>query len=187
MLAWEVVIDLSGLSATLDLWSCMWDTVEQNRFEAALMRCLTEAHSRPTRMVAFAACNVIATPRLLAAARRAVDRGLLQPDASSAIEGQTAPLYELMAAAARLRGNCARVEVLLRLVLSGEAAPGESRVLDWVDVRDLVAVARTTVDARIYAEVERRVARRGKYQRGRAAHLLGFRVLTSSSAAAHAA
>lgn len=35
-------------------------------------------------------------------------------------------------------------------------------------------MARTTVDARLFSEIERRIAKRGKYQRGRVARLLHF-------------
>ena len=68
------------------------------------------------------------------------------------------------------------VEHLLARAVTGQARPDEDAVLDWIDLRDLVAVARTTLDARLFGEIERRVRRRGKYQRGRAANVLGFRV-----------
>ena len=69
-------------------------------------------------------------------------------------------------------------ELHLPTVTLGEA----DATLDWVDVRDLVAVARTTIDARLFGEIERRIARRGKYQRGRAANLLGFSVRLRTAA-----
>ena len=59
--------------------------------------------------------------------------------------------------------------------------------LDWVDIRDLVTVAFTTVDARLFAEIERRISARGNYQRGRAANLLGFRTRPATVAAASVA
>ena len=43
-------------------------------------------------------------------------------------------------------------------------------------LRGRLAEARTTIDARLFSEIERRIARRGKYQRGRAANVLGFHV-----------
>jgi hypothetical protein len=167
-------VDLDQLQGTLDLWLCMWEPAERESFETALVRSMTDAHSRKIRALAFAACNVIATPRLLAAAHRVAERGVFLPDELSSLEFETLPMYRLHDAASRMRGNLQQAEHLIRKVVTKQATPQESELLDWVDLRDLVTIARTTVDSRIFAEVERRVARRGKYQRGRAANVLGF-------------
>jgi hypothetical protein len=167
-------VDLNELQGTLDLWLCMWQAEERESFETALVRSMTDAHSRKIRALAFAACNVIATPRLLAAAGRVAERGVFLPDELSSMEFETLPMYRLHDAASRLRGNLQQVEHLIRKVVTNKATSQENELLDWIDLRDLVTIARTTVDGRIFAEVEKRVARRGKYQRGRAANLLGF-------------
>jgi hypothetical protein len=170
------------LATTIDLWLCMWEPHEQTAFETALVRAMTDAHPLHIRRLAFAACNVIATPRLCAAATRFAERGLISAHEVSAIESQTLRLYKRHDAALRLRGNVARVEHLLRQVVTGTAVPSEAEVLDWIDVRVLVTVARTAVDARLFGEIERRIARRGKYQRARAANVLGFHVRPASLA-----
>ena len=53
-------------------------------------------------------------------------------------------------------------QLLTRWVSSYRTDSEAADTLDWVDLRDLVAVARTTMDARLFAEVEERIARRGK-------------------------
>ena len=170
------VLDLAELKGTLDLWLCMWEPAEQESFETALVRSMTDAHSHRIRALAFAACNVIGTPRLLAAAARVAERGVFAPDELGQMELNTLPMYKLHDAAWRMRGNLQQTEHLVRKVVTGQETPSENQLLDWVDARDLVTIARTTVDARIFAEVERRIARRGRYQRGRIANLLGFTV-----------
>jgi hypothetical protein len=172
------VMNLTELSGTLDLWLCMWEPAEQECFETALVRSMTDAHGPRIRALSFLACNVIATPRLLAAAARVAEQGVFPADEISKMELDTLPMYKLHDAAMRMRGNLGQVEHLIRKVVTGQAAAIESELLDWIDVRDLVTIARTTVDARLFAEIERRIARRGKYQRGRVANLLGFHVRT---------
>jgi hypothetical protein len=172
------VVNLRELAGTLDLWLCMWEPAEQECFETALVRSMTDAHGKRIRALAFAACNVIATPRMLAAAARISEHGVFPADEISRMELDTLPLYKLHDAASRMRGNLGQVEHLIRKVVTGQAAAIESELLDWIDVRDLVTIARTTVDARLFAEIERRIARRGRYQRGRVANLLGFHVRT---------
>jgi hypothetical protein len=171
-----VVMDLTELQGALDLWLCMWEAEEQESFETALVRSMTDAHSHHIRALAFCACNVIATPRLLAAATRVSERGVFAPDELSQMELSTLPMYKLHDAATRMRGNLQAAEHLIRKVVTGRETPLENQLLDWMDARDLVTIARTTVDARIFAEVERRIARRGRYQRGRIANLLGYTV-----------
>ena len=184
-------VKFDELMGTLDLWLCMWAPEEQERFETALVLAMTDAHAPHTRALAYAASNVIGTPRLLSAALSLGERGVFSPEERAAIDADALPLYKLLYAAKLLRGNLAVVERLVRRevdrrrtrALAAAISPRdaaraefEDRLLDWVDLRDLVAVARTTVEARVFSEVERRVAARGKYQRGRAANQLGFHV-----------
>jgi hypothetical protein len=169
------LVDLRLLGPTIDLWMCMWDPAEQLSFETALLRAMTDPHPRPLRLLALAACHVIGTPRLLGAAARIAEARKFTPEEIRFVEGVTVPHHNLLRTAARMRGNVLGVELLLARVASG-FDPAAHALLDYIDVRDLVAVARTTLDARLFAEVERRIARRGKYQRGRAANLLGFSV-----------
>lgn len=171
-----VVFDLAELQGALDLWLCMWQPEEQESFETALVRSMTDAHSQHIRALAFCACNVIGTPRLLAAASRVAECAVFPAHELSQMELSTLPMYKLHDAAVRMRGNLQQTEHLIRKVVTGQETPQENQLLDWVDARDLVTIARTTVDARIFAEVERRIARRGRYQRGRIANLLGFTV-----------
>jgi hypothetical protein len=174
------VIDLDELNGTLDLWLCMWEPEQRECFETALVRAMTDAHPRRIRALSFAACSVIATPRLMAAAARVAEHGVFAPHELSSLEVDTAPLHRLHDAAARIRGNLQEVEHLIHQAIKGlgkgNGTAEDPALLDWVDPRDLVTIARTTVDARIFAEVERRIARRGRYQRGRLANLLRFRV-----------
>jgi hypothetical protein len=169
------VLDLRQLDATLDLWACMWEPDEQTSFETALVRSMTDAHPINTRLQALAACHVIGTPRLLNAAARMAESGVFTAQQVSTVETETVSRYNLMQSANRMRGKVLGVELLLARVVSGHD-PAADQLLDWVDLRDLVAAARTSVDVRLYREVERRVARRGKYQRGRAANVLGFKL-----------
>ncbi|HZS41935.1 MAG TPA: hypothetical protein VFF06_34130 [Polyangia bacterium] len=175
--------DLAELDGALDLWACMWRSEEQESFETAVVRTLIDAHPARTRLLALGLCHVIGTQRLLAAAARIAERGVFSAAEIRFIEEATLPRYRLQDAASRLRGNVLAVEHLLARVVTGQAAANEDALLDWIDLRDLVAVARTTLDARLFGEIERRIARRGKYQRGRAANVLGFRVARDEKSA----
>lgn len=170
------MIDLRQLAGALDLWLCMWEPEEQERYETAVVRSMTDANPRATRLQALALCSVVATPRLQAAARRLREAGVFADDEVLAVEIAGTPWRELLDAGQRLRGNVLGVELFLGRYVSNPDDREADATLDWVDVRDLVAVARTTIDARLFVEIERRIARRGKYQRGRAANLLGFSV-----------
>jgi hypothetical protein len=176
------VIDVRHLAGALDLWLCMWEPEEQERFETAVVRAMTDANPRATRIKALALCWVLGTPRLLAAAQRLADAGIFRDGDVEATEIVVSPLRDLLDAGRRLRGNVLGVELLLARFVSDHADRQADATLDWVDVRDLVAVARTTIDARLFGEIERRIARRGKYQRGRAANLLGFSVRLRTAA-----
>jgi hypothetical protein len=170
------VIDVRQLAGALDLWLCMWEPDEQERYETAVVRALTDANPHATRLSALALSHVIATPRLVAAAYRLADAQIF-PDAELfAVQLVSQPLKELLQAGCRLRGNVQQVEALLARFVADRNDCHADALLDWVDIRDLVAVARTTIDARLFAEIEQRIVRRGKYSQGRAANLLGFRV-----------
>ena len=119
-------------------------------------------------------CFVVGTPRLLQAAERVASGGRFPELEVRALDVAAQPWRELVDAGQRLRGNVPDVERLLVRAVTNRDDFAADVTLDWVDVRDLVAVARTTVDARLFGEIERRVARRGKYQRGRAANVLGW-------------
>jgi hypothetical protein len=173
VLEFSSVIDENQLAATIDLWRCMWQPEERERFETAIVLTLTDAHPHATRLGALAAAHVIATPRLCNAAAKIAETQVFRRDEIRWVEEHTLPYYRLLIEAEKLRDNLGIVEALLQRYLNGLDRRSDE-MLDWIDVRDLVAVARTTLDARLYAEVERRIARRGHYQRGRVANLLGF-------------
>jgi hypothetical protein len=176
------VIDVRQLTGALDLWLCMWEPDERERYETAVVRAMTDANARPTRLQALTLCNAVATPRLAAAAQRMRDAGRFTADELCTVELTAAPWRELLDGGERLRGNVLGVELFLGRFVSNPDDREADATLDWVDVRDLVAVARTTLDARLFGEIERRIGRRGKYQRGRAANLLGFSVRLSAAA-----
>jgi hypothetical protein len=170
------VIDVRQLAGALDLWLCMWGPDEQQRYETAVVRTLTDANPHATRLAALALAHVIATPRLQAATRRIAHAQIFPEQDLLAVHVVSQPLKELVRAGHRLRGNVGEVErLLVRFVVDRNDRQADA-LLDWVDIRDLVAVARTTIDARLFSEIERRIGRRGKYSRGRAANLLGFPV-----------
>jgi hypothetical protein len=177
----DPVIDVRQLAGALDLWLCMWEPDEQERYETAVVRALTDENPRPTRLQALALSNVIDTPRLAAAAQRVSGAHIFPAVDIRMLELSAQPLKELLAAGCRLRGNVLEVEQLLARFVTNRSDRHADVVLDWVDVRDLVAVARTTMDARLFGEIERRIARRGKYQQGRAANILGFQVRIATS------
>src|SRR5262245_40323732 len=182
MLFCRGVIDLRQLTGALDLWLCMWESEESERYETAVVRAMTDANPRSTRVQALGLCFAVATPRLLAAAQRVAETQLFENVDVRQIEAEIRPLRDLVEAGRRLRGNVLGVEMLLARYVSDPSDGEADAALDWVDVRDLVAVARTTIDARLFGEIERRIARRGNYQRGRAANLLGFSVQLRTTA-----
>jgi hypothetical protein len=175
------VVDLLQLDSALDLWGCMWEPEEQESFETALVRAMNDSHPRRTRLLALATCQVIATQRLQAASDRVVSSQVFSPQEIAALDGETRFRRKLVQAATRMRGNVLGVELLLMRVVTGENDLPAEQLLDHVDVRDLVAVARTTLDGRLYSEVERFILRRGKYQQGRVANLLHFRCRTGAT------
>ena len=181
------MIDVRQLGGALDLWLCMWEPEEQERYETAVVRAMTDANPAATRLQALALCWVIGTPRLLAAAQRLADAGVFPMHETDAFAVAASPLRALGDAGQRLRGNVLAVELLLARYVSNADDREADATLDWVDVRDLVAVTRTTIVARLFGEIERRIGLRGKYQRGRAANLLGFSVRLRTAAHSGAA
>jgi hypothetical protein len=173
------VVDLEQLDSALDLWGCMWEAQERESFETALVRAMTDEHGRSTRLNAYAAGLVIGTPRLVAATERLLERGVVSPQERSQVEREIAALREMVSTAERMRGNVIAVELLLVRLVNNPNDAAVDALLDWVDIRDLVVVARTTLDARLYGLVEARLSARGRYQRGRAQNLLGFRIRQS--------
>jgi hypothetical protein len=180
------VIDVRQLAGALDLWLCMWEPDEQERYETAVVRALTDANPHATRLAALALSHVIATPRLLAAAKRITDAQIFLDSELLAVQLVSQPLKELLRAGCRLRGNVWQVELLLARFVADSEDRHADALLDWVDIRDLDAVARTTMDPHLFGEIEARIARRGKYSQGRAANLLGFEVRERGAALASA-
>ena len=176
------VIDVSRLAGALDLWLCMWEPEEQERCETAVVRAMTDANPPAIRLQALVLCWIIGTPRLLGAAQRVTAAGIFPTIDLPAVALAVAPLRDLIDVGRRLRGNVLGVELLLARFASDCDDGQADATLDWVDVRDLVAVARTTIDARLFSEIERRIAQRGNYQRARAANLLGFNVRQGTAA-----
>jgi hypothetical protein len=168
------MIDFEHLDASLDLWLSMWGPNERKAFEAALERSLGSEHPQRLRLTALAACHIIATRRLLEVAVDAYCSGTFTNTEIEWVETSTLARHNLLRAARHLRGNLYEVEVLLQRILVNRQDGYADVMLDWLDVRDLVAVARTATDPRLAAEAERRVGRRGKYQLGRVTKVLGF-------------
>jgi hypothetical protein len=169
-------MELGEVLAALDLWGAMWTAEERTAFETAVVRAMTDQHARRTRLSALATARVIDTPRLRQAANRAAQRFTVEERA--ALEREVAPIRRRYVEAQAVRGNQHVLEWLLAQAVSGvsEGEADADALLDWVDVRDLVATAFATADLRIYREIEHRVARRGPHQRAKVAARLGFRV-----------
>jgi hypothetical protein len=182
-----IVIDVRQLAGALDLWFCMWEPDERERFETAVVRAMTDENPRATRLQALALCHVVGSPRLLNAAHRIAATPLFTSSELQALQIAAQPWRGLLEAGGRLRGNVVAVERMLARAVSDPSDRVADITLDWVDIRDLVTVAFTTVDARLFAEIERRISVRGNYQRGRAANVLGFRTRPATAAAASVA
>src|SRR5258708_6787660 len=107
------MLDLGALCDALDLWGCMWEPAERERFETAVVRSMTDEHPHELRRRALTLCHVLGTPRLLAAAERVAESGVFSDDEIDDIEIETLPLFRLLEAAQRMSGNFLAVEVLL--------------------------------------------------------------------------
>src|SRR4051794_14424231 len=107
------VIAVRNLAGPLDLWLCMWEAGVQERFETAVVRAMTDANPRATRLHALALCWIIGTPRLLAAAQRLADTGIFAATELQSIAVVVSPLRDLLDGGRRLHGNVLGVELLL--------------------------------------------------------------------------
>ena len=70
----------------------MWEPEEQERYETAVVRAMTDANARVTRLQALALCSVIGTSRLVAAAQRLADSGVFPAHEIDAIAVAASPL-----------------------------------------------------------------------------------------------
>ncbi|MDB4970455.1 MAG: hypothetical protein JWN44_6144 [Myxococcales bacterium] len=158
-------MDVAQLERTLDLWASMWEPRERAQFERALERVLETPAPASLKLAALAACQVIASPRLLGAAGRAspaFDAGSLAEVAQVAV-----PLARLCHHAERLRRDTSGVYFLLEKSVRDPANPVADKLLDRVDVRDLYAVMQASDGEALRIEAARRIARRGPHQRAR--------------------
>src|SRR5262249_7297977 len=126
---------------------------------------------------------VLKRSRLLTGIIRLVEQQIFSAEEILLFEQIVSPLRQLREAGAELRGNLEAVEELLGSVVENPADRRADALLDWVDIRDLVTVARATTEAPIYREIERRIQRRGPHQRAQAARPVGVSVPFATSAA----
>ena len=159
------MVDIDQLERSLDLWAAMWEPHERANFERALERVLDSDESEPLRLAALAACQVIASPRLLGAAGRAT-RGFDPPELA-AVTAVAIPLARLQHHAERLRHDTAGVYFLLEKAVRDPSNPVADKLLDRVDVRDLFAVMQLSDAEELRVEAARRIARRGPHSRTR--------------------
>lgn len=160
------MLDRAELERTLDLWASMWQPRERVLFERALER-VVDGHDTPAslRAAAMAACRVIATPRLVAAAMRAAAE--LEPAERAEVEAVAEPLGRLCAHAARVSHDEQAVLFWLDKVLRDPGHPAADKLLDRVDIRALWTLLQSSDDDRRRAELSRRLSRRGPHQRAR--------------------
>jgi hypothetical protein len=163
----------------------MWNPEERVSFETALVRAMTDEQPHKTRLDAWAACSLIATDRLAAAATWVAGQGVFSGDELRSVEDAIAPVRRAMVAAGLLHRALTVVEALLRRAAEGTISLPDRAALGYVDLRDLVDVALTTPDARVYAAAEAAVLARGRYQRARAANVLGFKVRRPDQRVSH--
>jgi hypothetical protein len=162
------------LAGTIDLWGCMWEEEERERFETAVVLSMTAIHPLRGRTLGFATALLIGTPRLLAAAEHFAKTRLLSNEEIAWIRRRIAPLAQLCISAKRLRGDMEALEALVMRHVVDPTCAELDELLDLVDVRDLVALAQTTADRRLKAEAKRRIGQRGRYQRARVESVLRF-------------
>lgn len=163
----------------------MWTSEERESFETSLVRALTNEQPYTLRLDAWAACSLIATDRLAAAATWVAGQGVFDGEDLHAVEQAIAPLRRAMEAARAMHRALAGVELLLRREADRTIGAEDRAALAFVDLRDLVDVALTTPDARAYAAAEAAVGSRGRYQRARAANVLGFKVRRPDQRVSH--
>jgi len=159
------MVDLDQLERSLDLWASMWEPHERVSFERALERVLLSDVSEPLQLAALAACQIIATPRLLGAAGRAGAH--FDPPAMAAVTSVAMPLGRIRHHEERLRHDKVGVYFLLEKSVLDPSNPVADKMLDRVDVRDLYAVMQVCDADELRVEAARRIARRGPHQRAR--------------------
>jgi hypothetical protein len=159
------MLDEAELERTLDLWSSMWLAEERVQFERALERVVDGEAAEALKAVAVAACHIIGTPRLVAAAERSW--WFMEESTLDAIEAVVEPRARIMRHAARLAHDRAGIAFLLDKAVRDPGNPVADKLLDRIDIRDLYAVMCQTFDDARRAEAGRRLARRGPHQRAR--------------------
>jgi hypothetical protein len=173
--------DRAQLVRTLDLWAAMWQPRERAVFAKALERVLV-GDVPELKRAALAACHVIATPELLAAAERAVAAGELAPAEAAAIAAEVEPEARVVAHARRFNRDHAGIGFLVHKILREPTNPVADKLLEHVDIRDLWAVLQASDDDAVRAEAARRIARRGPHQRARLCNALDLPALDDALA-----
>jgi len=159
------MLDEAELERTLDLWASMWLAEERVHFERALERIVDGEAPLSLKAAAVAACQIIATPRLLGAAERAW--WLLDETTLAEIEEVAAPRARILRHAERMAHDRIGIGFLLDKAVRDPSNPVADKLLDRVDIRDLYAVMSATFDDAQRSEAARRIARRGPHQRTR--------------------
>ena len=161
------MLDEAHLERTLDLWSSAWREDERAACEQALARLVTAeecpAEARPQTVAALAACFIVATPALMAAALDAVGRfSNAELSAMGLAVELRQPLYRR---AVELRHRVAAVVALLEKAARQPDHAIADQLLERVDARDLWAALHASCDPQVRAEAAWRLARRGPHQR----------------------
>src|SRR5437868_2617226 len=112
----------------------MWEPDEQERYETAVVRAMTDEQPPATRVQALALCFVVGTPRLLQAAERVASGGRFPELEVRALDVAAQPWRELVDAGQRLRGDVPNVERLLVRAVTNRDDFAADVTLDWVDV-----------------------------------------------------
>jgi hypothetical protein len=159
------MVDVAQLERTLDLWASMWQPRERALFERALERVLEGQGPASLKLAALAACEVIATPRLLGAAGQAAHA--FDPQSLAAVATVATPLARVCHHAERLRRDTSGVYFLLEKSVRDPDNPVADKLLDRVDIRDVYAVMQASDAEELRIEAARRIARRGPHQRAR--------------------
>ncbi len=161
------MLDEAQLERTLDLWASTWRDDERAACEQALARLVAAeecpAEARPQTVAALAACLIVATPALMAAALDAVGR-FSNAELSAvglAVEARQ-PLYRR---AEELRHRVAAVVVLLEKAARAPDNAVADALLERIDARDLWAALHASCDPLVRAEAAWRLGRRGPHQR----------------------
>ena len=160
------MLDEAQLERTLDLWASTWREDERQACEQALARLVVAeecpAEARPQTVAALAACFIVATPALMAAALEVVGRF---SNAELSAVGMAVELRQpLYRRAVELRHRAAAVVALLEKAARDPHNSVTDQLLERVDARDLWAALHASCDPRVRAEAAWRLARRGPHQ-----------------------